>query len=78
MTTSPGSTTSRRRPYTVGEAAAHLREKGYRVSPRTIARYCDAGEITSYRTAGGDRRIPAAALHRFVVTRASQLLPPLC
>lgn len=53
----------RRKPYTTGQAARELeRSYGLTLSRRTVARLCDDGEIESYRTPGGDRRITATAL----------------
>jgi len=51
--------------FTVGEAAELLA-----VSPDTVRRWMDAGQIPAARTAGGRRRVDGAALARFAVERA--------
>src|SRR5438128_1383529 len=49
----------------VGEAAAMLG-----VSPDTVRRLADRGEVASVRTAAGRRRIDSAALARFMTASA--------
>src|ERR1700737_4544351 len=58
--------------FTVGEAAELLG-----VSPDTVRRWVDNGQIPAARTTGGRRRLDGAALARFAVGRAANpsLLP---
>lgn len=39
------------------------------VSPDTIRRMCNRGDIASWRTPGGHRRIPADAVHAILTQR---------
>ena len=53
--------------FTVGQAAELLG-----VSPDTIRRWVDGGQISAARTRGGRRRVDGAALARFASERASE------
>jgi len=57
--------------FTVGDAAALLG-----VSPDTVRRLVDSGDIPSTRTSGGQRRIDGAALARFATERAATPASP--
>lgn len=58
----------RRKPYTTTEAAAILG-----VSPRTVARLCDRGQLDHYWTSpAGERRIPVTALKEYQTRLATQ------
>jgi molybdopterin-binding protein len=46
-----------------------------RVSPDTVRRLIDAGRIKTIRTAGGQRRIEAAALARYVAAQPREAPP---
>lgn len=46
------------------------------VSESSIKRWCDRGELTITRTAGGHRRIPVASVLRFVRDTKRELLQP--
>jgi molybdopterin-binding protein len=52
--------------FTVGEAAELLG-----VSPDTVRRWVDSGQIPAARSAGGRRRVDGAALARFSAERAA-------
>jgi molybdopterin-binding protein len=52
--------------FTVGQAAELLG-----VSPDTVRRWVDTGQITAARSEGGRRRVDGAALARFCATRAA-------
>ena len=54
--------------YTTATAA-----RACRVCPRTIAKWFDTGLIGGYRLPGGDRRIPAAELRKFMETHGMPL-----
>lgn len=58
--------------FTVGQAAELLA-----VSPDTVRRWIDSGQLPAARTQGGRRRVDGAALARFSAARAgpSTLLP---
>jgi len=59
--------------FTVGQAAELLG-----VSPDTVRRWIDSGQIAATRTTGGRRRVDGAALARFTVERAaSTTVPPV-
>jgi excisionase family DNA binding protein len=36
------------------------------VNPKTVSRWCVEGRLTAFRTPGGHRRIPAAAVIEFL------------
>lgn len=38
----------------------------FRVQPRTITYWCEAGRIKSYKTPGGHRRIPMSEVMKYV------------
>ena len=58
--------------FTIGQAAELLG-----VSPDTVRRWVDTGQITAARTEGGRRRVDGEALARFARQRApSQTLAP--
>jgi len=50
---------------TPAQAAARLG-----VTPRTLARWADAGRLVGVRTPGGHRRYPAAAVRDLAASRA--------
>jgi molybdopterin-binding protein len=52
--------------FTVGQAAELLN-----VSPDTVRRWMDGGQIPTARTAGGRRRVEGAALAEFLAGRAA-------
>jgi molybdopterin-binding protein len=56
--------------FTVGEAAELLG-----VSPDTVRRWVDGGELAAARTSGGRRRIDGKALARFATKRAGAPAP---
>src|SRR5579884_3314383 len=59
--------------FTIGQAAELLG-----VSPDTVRRWVDAGELPAARTRGGQRRLDGAALARFSATRAGAApVPPV-
>ncbi len=43
------------------------------VSPRTVAKWFDAGLLRGYRLPGGDRRIPAVELRAFMLRQGIPL-----
>jgi len=57
--------------FTVGQAAEFLG-----VSPDTVRRWADRGEIRTVRTSGGRRRLDGADLARFAKERAGALPQP--
>jgi len=57
---------------TVGQAAELLG-----VSPDTVRRWVDNGQLPAARTAGGRRQVDGAALARFASERAATLAPPV-
>lgn len=38
----------------------------FRVDPKTVSRWAEAGKISSVRTLGGHRRYPAEEVHRLL------------
>lgn len=56
--------------FTVGEAAELLG-----VSPDTVRRWVDSGDLAAVRTAGGRRRVDGKALARFASERAGVAAP---
>src|SRR3954451_14571485 len=56
--------------FTVGQAAELLG-----VSPDTVRRWMDSGQIPAARTKGGRRRVEGAALARFSAERATTATP---
>ena len=62
--TGDGRAGRRVRAYTTGQFTLALNEHDYCVSRSTVLRMCENGLIESYRTPGGDRRIPARELQR--------------
>ena len=56
----------------IGQAAELLR-----VSPDTVRRLIDAGEIKTARSAGGQRQIDGAALARYMASRPRPTPPPV-
>jgi molybdopterin-binding protein len=52
--------------FTVGEAAGLIG-----VSPDTVRRWIDSGQLPAERTPGGRRRVDGAALARFLTERAT-------
>lgn len=38
----------------------------FRVTPKTVTRWAEAGKIPAIRTLGGHRRYPAAAIHELL------------
>ena len=57
--------------FTIGQAAELLG-----VSPDTVRRWVDAGQLPAVRTSGGQRRLDGAALARFSAERAAEVPPP--
>jgi molybdopterin-binding protein len=57
--------------FTIGQAAELLG-----VSPDTVRRWVDAGQLPASRTAGGQRRLDGEALARFSSERAGDTVPP--
>jgi len=57
--------------FTIGQAAELLG-----VSPDTVRRWVDAGQLPASRTAGGQRRLDGASLARFSSERATGSAPP--
>lgn len=56
----------------IGKAAELLR-----VSPDTVRRLIDAGEIKTVRSSGGQRQIDGAALARYMASRPRPNPPPV-
>src|SRR5256885_16880916 len=56
----------------IGQAAELLR-----VSPDTVRRLVDAGELTTVRSAGGQRLIDSAALARYMAAQAKTEPPEM-
>jgi excisionase family DNA binding protein len=54
---------------TIGEALARLRAEGFTESESTIRRMVDDGEVESYRTRRGHRRVDAASLAALIARR---------
>ena len=57
--------------FTIGQAAELLG-----VSPDTVRRWVDTGQLPASRTAGGQRRVDGAALARFSSERAGVSVSP--
>ena len=57
--------------FTIGQAADLLG-----VSPDTVRRWVDAGQLPATRTAGGRRRLDGEALARFSAERAVEVVTP--
>ena len=57
--------------FTIGQAAELLG-----VSPDTVRRWVDAGQLPASRTAGGRRRLDGVALAHFSAKRAGGAAPP--
>ena len=57
--------------FTIGQAAELLG-----VSPDTVRRWVDAGQLPATRTAGGRRRLDGVALARFSSERSGAATPP--
>ena len=56
--------------FTIGQAAELLG-----VSPDTVRRWVDSGQLRAARTSGGQRRVNGAALAKFSVERAATAPP---
>ncbi len=56
----------------IGQAAELLR-----VSPDTVRRLVDSGQVKTVRSSGGQRRIDSAALARYMAAQPRQAPPPV-
>lgn len=56
----------------IGQAAELLR-----VSPDTVRRLVDSGQVKTVRSTGGQRRIDSAALARYMAAQPRQSQPPV-
>ena len=56
----------------IGQAAELLR-----VSPDTVRRLVDSGQVKTVRSSGGQRRIDSVALARYMAAQPRQLPPPV-